>query len=47
MAPVSTNTRKRSRSESDFEFETQSKQFINEKIVDMNNVEKMKEIHGN
>lgn len=41
------NSRKRTRSDSDNEFTVQSKQFINEQIVNTNNQSKMKEIHGN
>lgn len=40
------NSRKRTRSESEFDDNVQSKLFISEKTVNMNNQAKMKEIHG-
>lgn len=40
------NSRKRTRSENEFEYSVQSKQFVNERTVDMNSQAKMKEIHG-
>lgn len=40
------NSRKRTRSENEFEYGVQSKQFVNERTVDMNSQAKMKEIHG-
>lgn len=43
--PLSVN-RKRTRSEDDYDYTVQSKQFINEQTVNMNNQTKMKEIHG-
>lgn len=46
MAPI-VNSRKRSRSiENDYYLETQTKHFINEQMVNANNLDKMKQIHG-
>lgn len=39
-------SRKRTRSETEFDYTVQSKQFVNEQIVNMNSQSKMKEIHG-
>lgn len=41
------NNRKRTRSESENDFEIQTKHFISERAVNLNDINKMKEIHGN
>lgn len=47
MPPVAINMRKRSRSPAyEVDFETQTKQFINDRIVNENDSDKMKQIHG-
>lgn len=46
MAPI-VNSRKRARPQSDFDYGIQSKQFISEQIINMNDGDKMKDIHGN
>lgn len=45
MALIS-NSRKRARPQEDYDYELQSKQFVNDQIINMNNQNKMKEIHG-
>lgn len=45
MASV-VKSRKRALSENELDFTVQSKQFINEQTVNLNNQSKMKEIHG-
>lgn len=43
---LTVNSRKRTRSENECDYAVQSKQFISEQTVNMNDETKMKEIHG-